>query len=110
MATQIIISQAGPLPISTQFQAPTDGPADLFVAGSVWTKQANNMLAITVLLDGQKVAVAPIYANPTATHLSVVPSIVPVTLTQGNHTLQLVAGTSATISDSNDFYTVVLMY
>jgi hypothetical protein len=110
MATQIIISQSGPLPIKVQFQAPTDGPAYLFVAGSVWTQNANNMLVILALLDGQKVAQAQIFANPAATHLAVVPAIAPVTLTQGTHTLQLVPANSYTISDQNDTYTVVLMY
>lgn len=110
MATQIIISQAGPLPITVNFPSPSDAPATLMVAGSVWTQGTNTMIGIQVNLDGQVLGNANIFANPPATHMNVVPMFFPVELDEGNHVLQLSAGTSATVSDYNDFYTVVLQY
>ena len=53
---------------------------------------------------------AKIFANPVNTHMSVVPAFFPVKLRQGDHTLQLSGLTSATTSDFNDFFTVVLLY
>ena len=112
MATQIIVSQKGPLPISVKFPAPSDGPSVLVVAGSVWTtgSNTNTMIGIQVSLDGQPLGSAQIFANPVNTHMSVVPAFFPVKLSQGNHTLQLSGSTSATTSDVNDFFTVVLLY
>jgi hypothetical protein len=110
MATQIIVSQKGPLPIKVSFQAPSDGPSTLTVAGSVWTQTANSMLGIQVTLDGQSLGSAQIFANPTSTHMSVVPAVFPVKLSQGSHTLQLSSGNQVTVSDFNDSYMVVLDY
>jgi len=110
MATQIVVSQQGPLPISVRFPAPSDGPSVLVVAGSVWTNGSNTMIGIQVSLDGQPLGSAQIFANPGSTHMSVVPAFFPVELSQGDHTLQLSESTSATTSDFNDFFTVVLQY
>ena len=110
MAQQIIVSQKGPLPISVTFPSPSDGPAALMVFGSVWTLGTNTIIGIQVTLDGQSLGAAQIFANPASTHMNVVPAVFPVNLPQGNHTLQLSVGTSSTVSDYNDFYTVVLDY
>jgi len=110
MATQIIVSQKGPLPISVNFPSPSDGPSTLMVFGSVWTQGTNTMIGIQVTLDGQSLGAAQIFANPAATHMNVVPAVFPIKLQQGNHTLQLSVGTTSTVSDYNDFYTVVLQY
>jgi hypothetical protein len=110
MATQIIVSQKGPLPIKVSFQAPSDAPSALSVVGSVWTQAANNMIGIQVTLDGQPLGAAQIFANPASTHMTVVPAVFPVKLSQGSHTLQLSLANAATTSDYNDFYTVVLDY
>lgn len=110
MATQIIIAQKGPLPIKVSFAAPSDGPAALMVAGSVWTQNVNTMIGIGVSLDGNPLGVVQIFANPASTHMNVVPGTFPVTLTQGTHSLLLAPATSTTVSDYNDFYSVVLDY
>ena len=110
MATQIIVSKKGPLPISANFPSPSDGPSTLMVFGSVWTQGTNTMIGIEVTLDGQSLGAAQIFANPAATHMNVVPAVFPIKLQQGNHTLQLSVGTTSTVSDFNDFYTVILQY
>ena len=110
MAIQVIISQAGPLPITATFNAPGDEPMYLQVNGSVWTQSANNMIGIAIALDGQKVGAAQIFCNGATTHRAVVPAYIAIQLSQGQHTLTLSGNSSATVSDINDFYTAVIHY
>jgi hypothetical protein len=110
MAIQVIIQQAGPLPLKATFQAPGNLPMYLSVNGSVWSQSANVVIGIAVDLDGKKVGEAKIFSNGTATHRAVVPAYIPVKLDQGQHTITLSASTTQTVSDYNDFYTVVLHY
>ena len=109
MAIQVIVSQAGPLPITTTFAAPGDMPMYLVVNGSVWTQSVNTLIGIIVELDGKVVGKAQIWSNGNATHRAVVPAYIKVQLKQGQHTLKLSADTN-TISDLNDRYTAVLQY
>jgi hypothetical protein len=107
---QIILNQQkGPLPIAVSFNAPTDGPSCLVVSGSVWTQSANHMIGIEVSLDTKPIASASIYSNAPSTHRAVVPTYIPLTLTFGKHEIFLGA-TPGTVSDSNDFFDVVLEY
>ena len=110
MAIQVIISQAGPLPITAIFSAPGDEPMYLEVNGSVWTQGVNNMTGIGIQLDGQTIGTAQIYSNGNATHRAVVPAYIQIQLSQGQHKLALFPGTGATVSDSNDFFTAVIHY
>jgi hypothetical protein len=111
MAVQLILSQAGPLPIKATFSAPGDSPMFIEVNGSVWTQTANQMIGIASELDGNPVGNAQIFSNANATHRAVVPAYIPVKLTQGQHTLTLSAKPgSTTVSDFNDFYTAVIQY
>jgi hypothetical protein len=109
MSIQVIIAQAGPLPITATFNAPGDQPMYLEVNGSVWTQSTNQMIGIVVALDGNVVGKAHIFSNANATHRTVVPVYIPVQLTQGQHKLTLSAD-SNTVSDYNDLYTALLHY
>jgi hypothetical protein len=86
---KVLINQAGPLPITTTFDAPSDAPMYLVVNGSVWSQQANKMIGIQITLDGKVVGTAQIFSNGTATHRTVVPAYVKIQLAQGKHTLTL---------------------
>jgi hypothetical protein len=110
MPIQVILQQPGPLPLKATFQAPGNAPMYLSVNGSVWSQSANVVLAIGVNLDDKKVGDARIFSNGNATHRSVVPAYIPVHLGQGRHTITLFTDTPQTVSDFNDFYTVVLHY
>lgn len=110
MAIQVIISQAGPLPITATFNAPGDEPMYLEINGSVWTQSVNKMTGIAIALDGAAVGTAQIFSNGNATHRAVVPAYISVQLKQGRHTLTLSASPGATVSDLNDFYTAVIHY
>jgi len=110
MAVQVILSQKGPLPLTVNFNSPGDIAAYISVNGSVWTQNANTMIGIQVQLDGQNLGQAKIFSNGVSTHRAVVPVYLPVKLSYGKpHTLVLSA-TSGTLSDLNDFFTVVLHY
>jgi hypothetical protein len=110
MPVQIVISQVGPLPISQTFNAMSDAPAVLVVSGSVWSQQANTMLQIAIQIDKKQIGTAQVYSNGPSTHRTVVTSYIPVQLTQGQHSLSLALGNSATTSDQNDFFTAVILY
>ena len=110
MAIQVILSQAGPLPITATFNAPGDEPMYLEINGSVWTQIPNQVIGIAIALDGRSVGTAHIFSNANATHRAVVPAYIPITLKQGKHTLTLSPSPGATVSDSNDFYTAVIQY
>jgi hypothetical protein len=110
MPMLVLVSQQGPLPISVPFTAPSDAAAVLLVTGSVWTQNPNSMIGIEVFLDGNSLGAAQIFANPSGTHLPVVPIILPVKLSYGAHKIVLAQSTPATTCDTNDYYTVTLMY
>ena len=111
MATLSILNQAkGGLPISANFSAPSDGPSCILLSGSVWSRTANQMIGVGLELDGKVIGSASIFSNGASTHRAVVPSYIPVTLSFGSHKLTLVPLNSATTSDGNDLFDVVLLY
>jgi hypothetical protein len=110
MAVQIIVSQSGPLPVSTVFNAPGDEPMILEVNGSVWSSYAGLMVGIGIDLDGTTIGAAQIFANSSTMHLAVSPAYIPVQLSEGEHTLYLYLMTGETESDVNDFVNAVLHY
>jgi hypothetical protein len=109
MAIQVLISQAGPLPIKAAFSAPSDAPMFLSVNGSVWTQSANQMTGIQIQIDDAVIGTAQIFSNGNATHRAVVPAYIAVQLQQGSHSITL-SNLTNTVSDSNDLYTAVLHY
>lgn len=109
MAIQVILTQAGPLPITTSFAAPGDEPMYLEVNGSVWSQSTNELLGIVVALDGDVIGEAQIFSNGNTTHRAVVPAYIQVQLSEGQHTLTLSAANN-TVSDYNDFFAAVLHY
>lgn len=110
MATQIIIQQVGPLPITVQFQAFGDEAMCLEVNGSVWSTSTEQMIGISISLDGVDIGQASIFSNGSNTHRPVVPAYIPITLSQEQHTLTLSALDAETTSDYNDLYTAVIHY
>ena len=111
MAILSILNQVkGPLPIHSNFKAPSDGPACLVLSGSVWSATANQMIGVQLELDGKVIGSATIFSNGASTHRAVVPSYIPVTLSIGPHTLTLLPLNSSTTSDYNDWFDVILLY
>ena len=109
MAVQLILQQAGPLPITASFNSIGDTPMYLEVNGSVWTQTANVMIGIDIQIDGQAIGKAQIFSNANTTHRTVVPAYIQVKLGQGPHKLTLAASAN-TVSDFNDRFTAVIHY
>jgi hypothetical protein len=82
----------------------------LEVNGSVWSQAGNQMIGISVQLDGQPIGTAQIFSNGPSTHRAVVPAYIEVQLKEGPHTLVLAQANGNTVSDTNDFYTAVLHF
>ncbi len=111
MAVLSILNQkVGPLPIKVSFNSPTDGPATIYVAGSVWAPNAGQTIGISVNLDGQVIGSSQIFSNGPTTHRATVPTFIPVTLTLGSHTLTISNENASTTSDLNDFFEAMLLY
>jgi hypothetical protein len=108
MAIQVLIQQAGPLPIKAVFNSPSDEPIYLEVNGSVWTQSSDQMIGIEVQVDNNVIGQAQIFSNGNTTHRAVVPAYFQVQLDEGQHTIVL--DNYGGVSDSNDFYTAVLHY
>jgi hypothetical protein len=111
---QQIIAQYGPLPIQVTADIETDGPTVVTVAGSVWTTTYGTMIGVTLLIDGNPVAKAPIFSNGQNTHRAVIPVSFPYTFTSSGkvnqHTFTLEEMTPETTSDSNDYFSVSVLY
>ena len=105
-----VFAQAGPLPIKTQAAIESDEPAIVTLAGSVWTTNPNQMIGISLAIDGSQAATAQIFANPADMHLSVIPVEFSYTFTIGEHVFELDYLTGNETSDYNDFYVVTVQY
>jgi hypothetical protein len=110
MAIQVIISQAGPLPITVAFNAPGDEPMYLEINGSVWAPTAGQIIGIAAVLNGTVLGQAQICSNGSTTHRAVVPAYFQLRFSEGQQSLTLTVANSNTTSDSNDFYNAVLHY
>ncbi|MRD49740.1 hypothetical protein [Caenimonas koreensis] len=106
----IAISQSGPLPITQVVNIQNDGPSLIMLSASAWSQTANTMIGVELVIDGAVVTSAMLFCNPTDQHMSLVSTPVPYTFSFGQHTITLQAATSTTVSDSNDFYGVTLLY
>lgn len=105
-----VIAQSGPLPIKATAQIESDEPAIVTLAGSVWSLTDNYMVGLSLGIDGAQAVTAQIFANPTATHLAVVPAIIPYTFEIGEHEFELYPLTDETTSDANDYFVVTVQY
>jgi len=107
---QQIFAANGPLPLKTSVDIQSNMPAVVTLAGSVWSNAAQQPIGIALLIDGSVVGMATIFANPAATHLSVVPLEFAYTFEIGPHEFVLNPLNNATTSDKNDFYCVTVQY
>jgi hypothetical protein len=108
MPMQVLIQQAGPLPIKAVFNAPTDAPLYLEVNGSVWTQSDDTWIGIGIQVDNNELGPAQIFSNGNGTHRTVVPAYFQLELDEGQHSIVL--SNYGGVSDSNDLYTAVLHY
>jgi hypothetical protein len=105
-----VFAQAGPLPIKNQVQIMSDEPAIVTLAGSVWAPRPDQMIGISLAIDGAQAATAQIFANPSNMHLAVVPMTFSYTFTIDEHVFEIDILTGNETSDANDFYVVTVQY
>lgn len=65
--SQVIINQAGPLPISTRIDWPSDRTVLVSVSGSAYSQQPNTPLAVKVSIHGTTVGTLRLFANAAGT-------------------------------------------
>ncbi len=107
---QIILDEAGPLPISKTFQVDDNSPMVLEVAGSVWSATNSvESVGIQIIVDGKLLGSSMIFSNAGDVHRATVPKFVEVKLDIGQHTLEL-HPLGNTVSDHMDGYTAVLHF
>jgi hypothetical protein len=106
--TTVFVNAAGPLPLEKAFQS-SGGSFLIFVSGSLWSK-STQLMQVGIFLDGQQVQTCQQWANPTNTHMSLVPVLftVPKQIA-GNHVLGLRVLSGNTISDQNDYYNATVV-
>lgn len=108
---QVLISEAGPLPVKATAQIMSDAQAVLTLSGSVWSQTPDRMIGFTLFIDGQPTNIsAEIFSNGATEHRAVVPVTIPYTFTIGQHTFALEPATSDTTSDSNDRFYLTVQY
>ena len=108
---QVLISQAGPLPIEATAQIQSDAESVLTLSGSVWSGTANRMIGFTLFIDGEPTNIsAEIFSNGASEHRAVVPVTIPYTFDIGQHTFGLQPATSDTTSDGNDRFYLTVQY
>jgi hypothetical protein len=77
MPIQVIINQAGPLPITATFEPVIDEPMYLEVNGSVSSQNpnipANVMVGIGIEIDGKAVGAAQIFSSQNQIHRALYP-------------------------------------
>lgn len=108
--SQVIINQAGPLPITKTVKWPSDGSVLVAVSGSAWTQSAHTMLSVRLTIHATHIGDMQVFANAATTHLAFPTAFFPVTGTIGDATVTLTVGNGTTVTDLNDHFTVALIY
>jgi hypothetical protein len=109
--SMVIFSNApGGLPLTKQFEAPSNAPVNLFLSGSARTKNAPVQVGIDIELDGKVIGSSLVWCNENESHRALVPVIIPAQFSFGTHTITLKAHNSTTTTDQNDYFNVNLMY
>ena len=111
MPAQILLQQAGPLPIQVQFESPVSyGDVVFCVSATAWSTNTNTPIGVTVYLDGDPIGTVDLFSNQPSEHRTLPLEFIPAKLPYGTRTLALGASTGETVSDANDRYSVCLIY
>ena len=107
----VLFDGNGALPQKATFQSPTDGDVLFVVTGTAWTQNAPTLIGAELMIDADSIGGALVYANNNASHQTLRTGFFPYSgLTIGEHTMTLVPSTPDTVTDTNDYYQVVMIY
>jgi hypothetical protein len=110
MSAQLIaVNLAGPLPVVATFQAPMDGPTAFLFSGSAWSQSSNMLIGVQVLLDGVVIGTSQLFSNGTGEHRALPAQVMVADLQPGEHKIVFQALNGATITDSNDSFSLALL-
>lgn len=108
--SQVVIRQAGPLPIKQGFMWPSSESIIVAVSGSAWTQKPGTPLALQVLVDDKVIGTIQQLAGTATTHLALPTGFFAVTRQISQAVLTLSAGNDTTLADANDGFTVALIF
>ena len=81
----------------------------MFVHGSAWSQKGQQNLGLAVVMDGNPVLTIKSFVNEASSHHALPAFLSPVAMTPGQHKIGIsTLGDFQT--DSNDFYTLVVMF
>ena len=108
----VIYDGPGPLPVSVDFESPTDGSAVFVLSGTGLTASSPVLIGISLNLDGTGIGKdAVCWANQNNNHQTMRTTFIPYDdLSIGNHTIEIANATADTITDQNDYFQVTLLY
>jgi hypothetical protein len=105
----VINAQSGPLPLQGSFNAESDLTMILFVSGSAWTTNPGTWAGCEVLLDGTTLDVVAVYCNEANSHRALIPTLFPINVGFGSHTISL-SPLDGSSTDDNDYFNAILIY
>jgi hypothetical protein len=105
----IFVNQPGALPLNTIFKSPSDLPVILAVSGSAWAESGGKLVGMDIAVDGKVLGSAMVYCNEPGSHRALIPVLIPMQLSIGEHKLALTARAN-TLTDFNDYFNVTLLY
>lgn len=108
--SQVVIRQAGPLPIKQSFMWPSSESIIVAVSGSAWTQKPNTLLNVQVMVDDKVLGTIQQLAGAATTHLALPTGFFAIMRQISQATLTLSAGNDTTVTDGNDQFTVALVF
>jgi hypothetical protein len=106
--TPVFVNHAGPLPLGKAFQS-SGGSFLIFVSGSLYATRTQ-LMQLGIFLDGEQVQTCQQWANPTGTHMSLLPVLFTTgRQPAGNHVIELRLLSGNTVSDQNDYYNATIV-
>jgi hypothetical protein len=99
------VANNSPNPVSAQYTS-TGGTLLVQFAGSAWSSNGGEMISASLLMDNAQIATASVYANPSGTHMALVPVAVLLNgVNAGTHTFTV---SSKNQMDGNDLFTITV--
>ncbi len=84
------------------------GYVQLLFAGAGYSNAAAALIGANLLIDGNLVATARVWANPANEHMAFVPASLVIALPAGVHAATIAPMNSNTVIDWNDYLTLVV--
>ncbi|HEX8391652.1 MAG TPA: hypothetical protein VF665_04765 [Longimicrobium sp.] len=108
--SQVVLSQAGPLPIKTTVMWPSSETVMVALSGSAWSPSANSTVSVKLSIHATTIGTVQMYANVNGTHMAFPTGFFAVNGEIGETTLEITANNATTLTDLNDTFTVALIF